>query len=149
VGFTVPPGELVGVVGANGSGKSTLLRVLSGLVEADGGTARVLGRHPRAERDALRAETGYAGQEVALDPEMTGGETLRLFYALRGLPHGERGRRLAGWAREGRTVLVATHDLAEVAAHCHRVLLFQGGRLLAARPMGGGPGGRRGRRREA
>ncbi|MDB4951270.1 MAG: daunorubicin resistance transporter ATPase subunit [Gemmatimonadetes bacterium] len=194
VSFEVPPGELVGLVGANGSGKSTLLKLLFGIVDADGGSAAVLGLDPRRDRAALRSNAGYAGQDAALDPEMTGWETLRLFHALRGLPSSDRARtleaaaaehgiaeictralgtfsggqrqrlhlalatlhaprllmldeptagldpdgrldlwrRLSAWGAEGRTVLAATHDLADVAAHCDRVLLMKDGRLLAA-----------------
>lgn len=196
VGVELPPGELVGIVGPNGSGKSTLLKVLAGIVAEDEGTVEVLGMHPRRGRATLRARTAYAGQEVALDPEITGRETLRLFHALQGLPRRERGACLATAAEraglapfadrpvgtwsggqrqrlhlalatlhgpellmldepagpldpEGRrelwgqlsawrdadprnTALVATHDLADVAAHCDRVLLLHEGRLAAA-----------------
>src|SRR5687768_7345973 len=86
VDLDVPAGRLVGLIGANGSGKSTLLRVLFGVVRADAGTARVLGLDPRRDAARLRARSAYAGQEAALDPEMTGTETLGLFHALRGLP---------------------------------------------------------------
>ena len=188
-----PYGELVALVGPNGSGKSTLLEILYGITTADAGYARVLGFDPRRDRARLRTQAGYAGQETALDPEMTGYETLRLFYALRSLPHrgrdvcvarlaeeydidsfchrlvrtysgGERQRlhlalealhkprillldeptasldptarlafwsRLVAWRDGGRTVLVATHDLAEVATYCDRVVLLDRGHLLA------------------
>ncbi len=94
VGFRVGRGEVVAVVGANGSGKTTLLHILFGILAADRGEAELLGLRPRAETRALRSRTGFAGQDAALDPETTGWETLRLFYALRGLPHRERGPRL-------------------------------------------------------
>src|SRR5687767_14517792 len=79
IDLDVPAGQLVGLIGANGSGKSTLLRVLFGVVRADAGTVRVLGMDPRRDRDAVRARAAYAAQDAALDGEMTGGETLRLF----------------------------------------------------------------------
>ena len=191
--FSIPPGELVALVGPNGSGKSTLLKILYGITAADAGDARVLGLDPRRERASLRAQVGYAEQETALDPEMTGRETLRLFYALRSLPHrdrdarlarlageydigsfwdrlvgtysgGERQRlhlaleamheprlllldeptanldptarralwsRLVAWRDADRTLLVAMHDLAEVATYCDRVILLDRGHLLA------------------
>jgi ABC-2 type transport system ATP-binding protein len=191
--LTIPCGELVALVGSNGSGKSTLLKILYGVDSADAGDVRVLGLDPRRDRASLRAQVGYAGQEAALDPEMTGRETLRLFYALRSLPHrerdvrlsrlaeeydigsfchrpvrtysgGERQRlhlaleamheprfllldeptasldptarralwsRLVAWRDAGRTLLVATHDLAEVATYCDRVILLDHGHLLA------------------
>ena len=39
--------------------------------------------------------------------------------------------RLAGIASEGRTVVVAVHDLWLAARYCHRILLLKDGRLLA------------------
>ena len=38
VSFTIPQGEIVGIVGKNGSGKSTLLRTIAGIFSADKGT---------------------------------------------------------------------------------------------------------------
>src|SRR5687767_9736190 len=76
IDLAIPVGALVGLIGANGSGKSTLLKILAGIVAADDGTARVLGMDPRRDRSALRGRASYAGQDAALDPEMTGWETL-------------------------------------------------------------------------
>lgn len=39
--FEVPKGELLGIMGHNGAGKSTLINVLCGLVDRDGGNARI------------------------------------------------------------------------------------------------------------
>jgi ABC-2 type transport system ATP-binding protein len=86
VSFAVATGELAAVVGANGSGKSTLLRLLAGLGAPDAGRVEVLGMDPVRDAGALRPRVGYAEQHPALDPEMTGAETLRLFRALRGVP---------------------------------------------------------------
>ncbi len=116
VAFSVPPGELVGLVGANGSGKTTLLKVLSGVLAPDAGKAEVLGMEPR-RHSAMRARTAYAGQDPALDPEMTGLETLRLFHALRGLPSSEA----TGCIRW----MVESYGLAEIADR--RVATYSGG----------------------
>lgn len=55
-GFTVRPGEVLGIVGPNGSGKSTLLNAVTGLVAAQG-TLRIADAHvelggPHAIRQA-------------------------------------------------------------------------------------------------
>jgi sulfate-transporting ATPase len=39
--FTVPPGAIVGIIGANGAGKTTLFRMITGQEEPDRGTIRV------------------------------------------------------------------------------------------------------------
>lgn len=43
VSFTVARGEIFGILGPNGSGKSTLIRLISTLLKADRGSARVFG----------------------------------------------------------------------------------------------------------
>ncbi|HEX2163285.1 MAG TPA: ABC transporter ATP-binding protein, partial [Thermoanaerobaculia bacterium] len=83
-----------------GSGKTTLLRILAGVLEPSAGEVEVLGvRRPArsggAARRALRRGTSYLSQDPALDPEMTGGETLALAAALYGLPRRARRRRVA------------------------------------------------------
>ena len=80
----VGPGEIVGLLGANGSGKSTLLRVLAGHLRPDAGRAAVAGFDP-ASREA-RSRAGYASQDQALDPEMTGREIIAFFARLQGVP---------------------------------------------------------------
>ena len=84
VDLNVLPG-LTAVVGPNGAGKTTLLRVLAGYLRPDSGTAEV----PRDRR-----RIGYIPQDLALDPEMTGRETLALLAALHGVPRKERSGRV-------------------------------------------------------
>ncbi|MCY3780643.1 MAG: ABC transporter ATP-binding protein [Chloroflexi bacterium] len=43
VSFTVARGEIFGILGPNGSGKSTLVRLISTLLKADAGSAKVFG----------------------------------------------------------------------------------------------------------
>ena len=40
VGFTVRPGEVLGLIGPNGAGKTTLFECLAGLLPDDGGSVR-------------------------------------------------------------------------------------------------------------
>jgi len=80
---------LTAVVGPNGAGKTTLLRVLAGLLVPDEG---------RVEIPGDRRLRGYIPQDLALDPEMTGRETLWLLAALHGVPRRERADRVAGLA---------------------------------------------------
>ncbi|MDB5051834.1 MAG: nodulation factor transporter ATP-binding protein NodI [Fibrobacteres bacterium] len=85
------PGELAGIVGPNGSGKSTLLNLLAGALVPTEGTVQVLGGVPG---NAVRRRTAYIPQEPSLDPEMTVGETLRLFAVLHGMDPAEAGKRI-------------------------------------------------------
>src|SRR5436305_3529302 len=82
--LTVARGEVHGFLGPNGSGKTTTLRVLLGLLRADGGTARLLGRDPWRDAVALHRRLAYVPGEVSLWPNLTGGEVIDLLGRLRG-----------------------------------------------------------------
>ena len=61
VGFTVAPGQSVGLIGANGAGKTSTLRALMGLVPRAGGTVR-FGSHDLSRvpaRNMVRLGIGY------------------------------------------------------------------------------------------
>jgi zinc/manganese transport system ATP-binding protein len=64
--LSIGRGEFVAVLGPNGAGKTTLLKVLLGLVELSGGSARVAGLPPREGRDQI----GYVPQLRAFDREL-------------------------------------------------------------------------------
>ncbi|MEA5154793.1 ATP-binding cassette domain-containing protein [Raineyella sp.] len=73
VDLSVGRGDIVGIVGENGAGKSTLMSVLSGLLQADGGTMR-LNNAPYWPKDPLDAQSrgvGIIQQDFTLDPELT------------------------------------------------------------------------------
>jgi ABC-2 type transport system ATP-binding protein len=82
--LTVAPGEIAGFLGPNGAGKSTTLRILLGLLRADGGEARLLGGDPWSDAVALHRRLAYVPGEVALWPNLTGGEVIDLLGRLRG-----------------------------------------------------------------
>lgn len=93
-------GVITALVGANGSGKTTLLRILAGILAPSAGEVEVLGvaqpaQKGRRTRRALCRRTSYVSQDPALDPEMTGGETLALTATLYGLPRRRRRERVA------------------------------------------------------
>ena len=82
--LTVEEGEVHGFLGPNGAGKSTTIRVLLGLLRADGGSATVLGADPWADAAQLHRRIAYVPGDVALWPNLTGGEVIDLISRLRG-----------------------------------------------------------------
>jgi daunorubicin resistance ABC transporter ATP-binding subunit len=78
VSFTVEEGRVFGLLGPNGSGKTTAVRVLTTILKADGGTARVLGHDVRKQARLVRSLIGLAGQYAAVDENLTGRENLRM-----------------------------------------------------------------------
>lgn len=82
--LTVREGEVHGFLGPNGAGKSTTIRVLLGLVKADSGSVRLLGRNPWTDAVDLHRQIAYVPGDVTLWPTLTGGETIDLLARMRG-----------------------------------------------------------------
>ncbi len=56
----VPKGRITGIVGRNGAGKTTLFKAALGLIKADGGSVRILGKDPLRLTAEDKAKTGVA-----------------------------------------------------------------------------------------
>ena len=93
VDLSAPPGTVLGLLGPNGAGKTTAVRILTTLLPADGGEARVAGIDVKSEAPRLRTEIGLAGQYAAVDENLTGFENLDMVGRLYHLPKGEPQRR--------------------------------------------------------
>ncbi|MEM8549860.1 MAG: ABC transporter ATP-binding protein [Verrucomicrobiota bacterium] len=61
--LSVKRGQRIALVGENGSGKSTLLKYLSGMINADSGSAETLGHRP----GVCRHEVAYLPQHSSLE----------------------------------------------------------------------------------
>jgi ABC-2 type transport system ATP-binding protein len=105
--LNVPRGTVYSLLGANGAGKTTTVRILSTLINADGGQATVDGHDIRREADAVRAAIGVTGQFSAVDNLLTGQENLLLMADLHHLPRRDGRRRAAE--------LLNTFDLVDAA----------------------------------
>ena len=80
----VETGEIHGFLGPNGAGKSTTIRVLLGLMRADSGTVSLLGGDPWRDVETLHRRLSYVPGDVALWPNLSGGEVIDLLGNLRG-----------------------------------------------------------------
>lgn len=180
-------GEVHGFLGPNGAGKTTTIRILLGLIKAEAGSARLLGGNPWDEATELHRRIAYVPGDVALWPNLTGGEVIDLLGRLRGglneakknsllerfnLDPTKKGRTYSKGNRQkvalvaalasdaellildeptagldplmeakfrasieedrdnGRTVLLASHILAEVEALCDRVSIIRDGVIV-------------------
>ena len=84
IDFAVPRGTVLGVLGPNGAGKTTAVKILTTLIQPDGGRAVIEGRDVVAQPESVREIIGLAGQSAAIQDELTGRENLevlgRLFH---------------------------------------------------------------------
>lgn len=89
VSFTVGRGDAYALLGPNGSGKSTLIRILSTLLEPDGGTVEVMGfRLPEQEADVRRV-TGRVSVDAAFYKKLSARENLMYSAFLYGMERAE------------------------------------------------------------
>ena len=84
VSFTVAEGEVFGFLGPNGAGKTTTIRTLMGLLRPTAGSAHIGGLDCWAQSVEVKRLVGYLPGELALDPNLTGGQILEYFGHLRG-----------------------------------------------------------------
>ena len=89
VDFAARTGSVLGLLGPNGAGKTTAVRILTTLLEPDGGTARVAGLDVLRDAAELRAKIGLAGQYAAVDENLTGFENLEMIGQLYRMPRKE------------------------------------------------------------
>jgi ABC-2 type transport system ATP-binding protein len=74
--LVVPEGTVLGLLGPNGAGKTTAVRILTTLLEPDGGSAEVAGLNVTSEPEKVRERIGLSGQNAAVDEHLTGFENL-------------------------------------------------------------------------
>jgi ABC-2 type transport system ATP-binding protein len=82
VNFSVERGTMLALLGPNGAGKTTIIRILSTLLEKDGGTATINGFEVSENSYKVRENIGLTGQYAAVDELLTGTENLEMMGRL-------------------------------------------------------------------
>ncbi len=85
ISFSIGRGEIVGFLGPNGAGKSTTLKILSGLIPADSGEAKVCGVDLAEEEGQVRNHIGYLAENNPLPEDLRVIEYLKFRGMLKGL----------------------------------------------------------------
>lgn len=82
VNFEVKPGEIFGLIGPDGAGKTTLFRILTTLVLADQGKARICGYDVVKDYKEIRKLAGYMPSRFSLYQDLSVEENLTFFATL-------------------------------------------------------------------
>lgn len=117
VSFSVPEGELFGLLGPNGGGKSTLFKILSTMFPPSAGKVACFGADLVSKPEDCRARLGIVFQSPSLDPRLSVLENMTHAGHLYGL----QGRRLSARIDE----MLGRYRLADRAAD--RVSTLSGG----------------------
>ncbi|OLF51228.1 ribosome-associated ATPase/putative transporter RbbA [Pseudomonas chlororaphis] len=107
VSFAIGRGEIFGFLGSNGCGKTTTMKVLTGLMPATEGSARLLGNPVDAKDLATRKRVGFMSQSFSLYGELSVRQNLALHARLFDLPKAESGPRIEE--------LIQRFDLQDIA----------------------------------
>jgi ABC-2 type transport system ATP-binding protein len=89
IDLDVAEGEIFGFLGPNGAGKTTTLRMLSTLIEPDGGVATIAGSDLLKEPAAVRRSIGYVAQKGGTADDVTAREELVMQARMYGISKAE------------------------------------------------------------
>lgn len=83
--LTIERGEIYGFLGPNGAGKTTTVNILSGLLKQDEGRIEMFGKPYEENRDYIKHHIGIVPQNIAVFPELTAYENLKIFGSIYGM----------------------------------------------------------------
>ena len=86
VSFRIRKGEIFGFLGSNGCGKSTTMKMLTGLLPATEGSAKLFGQPVNPKDIATRRRVGYMSQSFSLYTELSVRQNLVLAARLYQVP---------------------------------------------------------------
>jgi ABC-2 type transport system ATP-binding protein len=107
IDFSVKRGTILALLGPNGAGKTTTIKILSTLLNADGGKALINSYDIKKDAAEVRASIGLTGQYSAVDEYLTGQENVELIGRLYRLGKAE--------AAERATELINQFDLVDAS----------------------------------
>jgi ABC-2 type transport system ATP-binding protein len=83
--LSVDAGEMFGLIGPDGAGKTTSIRLMCGLLRADAGDVRVMGRDPVKQHRDVTQTLGYLSQRFSLYGDLSIDENISFFAEIHGL----------------------------------------------------------------
>ncbi|MBI2101040.1 ABC transporter ATP-binding protein [Candidatus Woesearchaeota archaeon] len=90
ISFKVKKGEMFGLLGPNGAGKSTTINILTGLLEKDSGTVKILGFEPEKNWEFVKNNSNVATAYSWLSDVLTVRQNLRVYAKIYGVKNTEK-----------------------------------------------------------
>lgn len=90
----IPRGTVFGFLGPNGSGKTTTIRLLLGLLEAEQGSAQVLGFDTKRQPDEVRARCGALLEHHGLYERLSAADNLDYYGRIWHMSKSDREKRI-------------------------------------------------------
>ena len=90
IDLSIQTNSIYALLGPNGAGKTTTISMLTTLVEPTFGRAEVVGLDVIQKADQVRQRIGVTFQEIVLDPDLTGRESLDFHARLYGIGKADR-----------------------------------------------------------
>jgi ABC-2 type transport system ATP-binding protein len=150
INLTIPRGEVFGFIGPNGAGKSSTIKVLATLLRDFVGRVRVNGLDVLTKPHQVRERIGYVPDFFGVYEDLTVEEYLQFFSAAYRIDRSRRKSIIGdvldltdlrhkldapvdGLSRKemGKTILISSHILHELAQLCTRIGIIEAGKLVA------------------
>ena len=90
IDLSIQTNSIYALLGPNGAGKTTTISMLTTLIEPSSGSAEVVGLDIVQQADQVRQRIGVTFQEIVLDPDLTGRESLDFHARLYRIGKSER-----------------------------------------------------------
>ncbi len=132
--LAVKPGEIFGFLGPNGAGKTTTIKIMVGLLQPDGGTARIGGFDIQKNPLEVKKQIGFVPENPEVYEKITGIEYLNFLGDVHGVPGPERAKR-AMELLEMFKLDNAVNDLVQTYSHGMRQKLVLTGSFLHNPPV--------------
>lgn len=81
----IPKGERFGIFGPNGAGKTTLMNLMTGLLDYESGSVKILDKEIKNQRKAINKIAGFVPQDFSFYHELSPKENMEFFGAWSGL----------------------------------------------------------------
>lgn len=83
INLEINSGEILGLLGPNGAGKTTTLKILTGLLNSDSGSVKIMGKEINSQiPGSLKAKIGVVFEESNLYQRLNALENLNLFAGI-------------------------------------------------------------------